>query len=155
MRLTVNQEYAGAEPAVRGKYMKSKVQTWRRNTKLKVVQAMGSKCQICGYSTCTAALEFHHTTQSDKSVSISKLISNPSNWENIVSELKKCILLCSNCHKEIHYGNTKLPEVYQKFDDNLISKDSISKVQKNEVCPVCGGKKTIEIKLAHINAREN
>ena len=38
-----------------------------------------------------------------KDFSLSSTRANPKNWDSIVKELKKCILLCSNCHKEHHY----------------------------------------------------
>lgn len=41
-------------------------------------------------------------------------------WKSLVEEVTKCILLCSNCHREVHDGITKIPENYQKFDESLI-----------------------------------
>lgn len=69
----------------------------------------GSKCSICGYDKCTQALEFHHLNMSEKEFSISdrNLICD---WEIIQSELDKCILVCSNCHREIHAGVTDIKE---------------------------------------------
>lgn len=56
-------------------------------------------CAICGYDKCDAALDFHHTNPQDKKFSITRN-STRSN-KSIVKELNKCILLCSNCHREI------------------------------------------------------
>lgn len=64
-------------------------------------------CSICGYSKCMAALEFHHINPSEKSFAISKAHSGYS-LDEILKELEKCILVCSNCHKEIHAGIIKL-----------------------------------------------
>mgnify|MGYP003534316966 CR=1 FL=1 len=64
-------------------------------------------CSICGYSKCIAALEFHHVNPSEKLFAISKAHSGYS-LEEILKELEKCILVCSNCHKEIHAGFIKL-----------------------------------------------
>ena len=36
------------------------VKEWRRNTKLKLIVCMGSKCQIFGYNKSQKALEYHH-----------------------------------------------------------------------------------------------
>jgi 5-methylcytosine-specific restriction endonuclease McrA len=41
-------------------YSSEKVKKWRKNTKDRMVAAMGGCCQICGYSKSTNALEFHH-----------------------------------------------------------------------------------------------
>lgn len=64
-------------------------------------------CSICGYSKCMAALEFHHVNPSEKSFAISKAHSGYS-LDEILKELSKCILVCSNCHKEIHAGIIEL-----------------------------------------------
>ena len=53
-------------------------------------------CAICGYNKCDNALEFHHTNPRDKIFSIGTLRGH------LAEELNKCILLCANCHKEIH-----------------------------------------------------
>lgn len=75
----------------------------RRAVKIKLVKIKGCKCEICGYNKCIAALEFHHVDPSKKEISIS-LGTNFSEQDikNLVSEIDKCILVCSNCHREIH-----------------------------------------------------
>ena len=64
------------------------------------VDFLGGKCSKCGYSKCAAALEFHHLDPSEKDFEISKS-NKPLN--SVKKELSKCILVCSNCHKEIHF----------------------------------------------------
>lgn len=61
----------------------------------------GSKCQICGYNKCSEALEFHHNNPNEKDFNLSDrdLILD---WQIIKKELDKCILVCANCHREIH-----------------------------------------------------
>ena len=61
---------------------------------------MGGKCKNCGYKTCYSALEFHHTDPDVKEASWGKM--RLWGWERIKNELSKCILLCSNCHREAH-----------------------------------------------------
>ena len=72
----------------------------QRRTELKerAVAYLGGKCKLCPYDRCLAALEFHHPGQKDFE------ISSKSSWEAIVPELDKCVLLCSNCHREVHAG---------------------------------------------------
>lgn len=77
-----------------------------RDVKLRCVQYKGGKCTVCSYSKYIGALEFHHIDPSAKDYNISKLRSYC--WENIKKELKKCVLLCSNCHREFHAGLIKL-----------------------------------------------
>lgn len=77
-------------------------QTIERQRKLKeqAIQYKGGKCASCGYMKYQGALEFHHTDSAEKEFSIAK--SKNTNFEKIKSELDKCILLCSNCHREVH-----------------------------------------------------
>lgn len=119
----------------------SAVREWRRNTKLKCVQGMGSCCQICGYDKCHGALEFHHVDPTEKSFAISQHIANPASWTKIAAEMKKCILLCANCHREVGLGVTPTPDSYQEFDESLIETALLKKVPEKvaKKCPVCGG----------------
>ena len=68
--------------------------------KLKAIEYKGGKCSKCGYDKNLSALEFHHVNSNEKDFEISRYISK--SWESLVIELDKCILVCSNCHKEIH-----------------------------------------------------
>lgn len=81
----------------------------KRRDKLKelAVKYKGGKCCICGYNKYKGALEFHHLDPSKKDFGISAKGYTRS-WELIKKELDKCILVCSNCHKEIHAGFTKI-----------------------------------------------
>jgi len=70
----------------------------RRNNKQRAVKMLGGKCCKCGYNKCLKALEFHHPDD-NKEKNISKLLWS---WNKLIVEIKKCILICSNCHKEMH-----------------------------------------------------
>ncbi len=72
----------------------------RRNIKLKAVEYKGGKCQKCGYNKCVGALDFHHLDPREKDFTIS---GNSGKWENLKKELDKCVLLCKNCHVELHF----------------------------------------------------
>lgn len=65
---------------------------------------------LCGYNKCPTALEFHHKTGEKKDFGLSSKGLTRS-WAKIQKELDKCILVCSNCHKEIHSGLVQLPPV--------------------------------------------
>mgnify|MGYP000644676537 CR=1 FL=1 len=68
--------------------------------KQKAVEYLGGKCSICGYNKCNRALDFHHINPEEKDNTISSLYNY--SWDNIKKELDKCILLCANCHRELH-----------------------------------------------------
>lgn len=72
----------------------------RRSMKLQAIKLLGGKCSICGYSKCIDALEFHHKDPKQKDFRLGA--GNTMSWKEYKSELSKCILVCSNCHKEIH-----------------------------------------------------
>lgn len=81
------------------------VKTRRANTKEKLIKYKGGKCEICGYDKCNQALEFHHVNPEEKSFTISQ--SNIyKNLTILKQEVDKCILVCANCHREIHAGVT-------------------------------------------------
>ena len=68
----------------------------RFRTKAAAIKLLGGKCQKCGWHGNQAALQFHHKNSSDKDF----IIGNAANksWDFIKLEVKKCILLCANCH---------------------------------------------------------
>ncbi len=79
----------------------------RKKVKDLALEYKGGKCQICGYSKCSAALELHHIIPKDKSFGIGEKGYTRS-WEKVKAELDKCVLLCANCHREVEAGITQL-----------------------------------------------
>jgi len=79
----------------------SKRSQWEKSQKIKYVEYKGGKCQLCGYSKCIAALDFHHINPKEKEFSIT---TYRKSWDIVRPELDKCNLLCANCHREIHHG---------------------------------------------------
>lgn len=78
----------------------------QRRVKQKAVDYLGGKCSICDYDKYIGALDFHHINPDEKDFSIAEL--KLSSFEKIKSELDKCILVCANCHREIHGGKTNI-----------------------------------------------
>ena len=72
----------------------------RRSMKLQAIKLLGGKCSRCGYNKCIDALEFHHEDPSIKEFKLGS--GNTMSWKEYKAEALKCILVCSNCHKEIH-----------------------------------------------------
>ena len=77
--------------------------TRQQNFKKQCLDYKGGKCLSCGYNNYQGALEFHHLDPNEKEFHLATVKHNSFNSE-IKRELDKCILLCSNCHREIH-GN--------------------------------------------------
>ncbi len=76
----------------------------RHNRKQKLIEYKGGKCEKCGYDKCIAALNFHHTNPVIKKFELSKSNLCRYSFDVIKAESDKCILVCSNCHMEIHYN---------------------------------------------------
>lgn len=67
--------------------------------KIDAINYKGGKCQVCEYNHSAASLEFHHRDPNKKDFNFGGV--NRS-FNSIKSELDKCDLLCSNCHRETH-----------------------------------------------------
>lgn len=80
------------------------VKNWRTQTKSMLVESLGGKCCNCGYDKCNGALDFHHIDPSIKEYNISDMLRRLMKTALIVTEAKKCVLLCRNCHAEYHAG---------------------------------------------------
>lgn len=78
----------------------------RREQKRKLIAHLGGKCVICGYDKYDGALEFHHVDPTLKEFQISH--RQGAAWAKVVMEAEKCVLLCSNCHREVEAGIVEL-----------------------------------------------
>jgi hypothetical protein len=65
------------------------------------------KCTKCGFGHI-AALDFHHTDPTQKDGNIHRLVSNGQS-KKVREEIKKCVVLCANCHRIHHYQEKKNP----------------------------------------------
>ena len=65
-------------------------------------------CDICGYNKCPTALEWHHD-KDDKYFNPGDIIKGTAvSYDKYVQETNKCMLLCANCHREIHWEQENL-----------------------------------------------
>ncbi|HOZ56458.1 MAG: hypothetical protein BWY51_00975 [Parcubacteria group bacterium ADurb.Bin316] len=92
----------------RAEYLKNAVARRRKNIRQQAIDYKGKKCAICGYNKCLQALEFHHIENSNKDFGISAKGYTKS-WDSVKRELDKCVLLCANCHREVHEGLAAFP----------------------------------------------
>lgn len=114
---------------------------YRNKIKNKLVLIAGGCCELCGYNRCIQALEFHHFNPKDKNFGISQM-NGVKNFITLLEEIKKCCLLCSNCHQEVESGYSSIKE--ENRNDYLIlieleiQKYKESKELKKIDCPICG-----------------
>jgi len=80
----------------------------RRKVKEILVAEAGSRCLLCGYDRCLAALQFHHLDPAEKAFHVSREGVTRS-LAKARAEARKCVLLCSNCHVEVEVGVQALP----------------------------------------------
>lgn len=84
-----------------------------------LIKLLGSKCMRCGAEHRAGSIHFHHTDPKSKKFSVSSKTRRP--LQEILEEVSKCSMVCSNCHNEIHFDNLNAPncrlisvEEYQK-----------------------------------------
>jgi hypothetical protein len=98
---------------------------FKRRKKEQAINIFGGKCQVCGYNKCMGALDFHHLDPSKKDENLGLAIIQWK-WERVKLELDKCILLCANCHREVHYKQIISHELIKLYRPWI-----------EIVCPVC------------------
>ena len=77
------------------------VQKRRKKIKQMAIDYKGGCCEKCGYNKYNEVLEFHHLDPNKKDFGISHK-GHCNSWEKVKKELDKCIMVCANCHREIH-----------------------------------------------------
>ncbi len=88
----------------------------RYRNRIAAIQLLGGKCEHCGFTPTSfkelAAIQFHHKNPEEKEFTIG-LVANKS-WNSIVDELKKCSLLCDNCHSIEHVS-----DITKEFEEEV------------------------------------
>lgn len=84
----------------RGEYSQQK----RRELKAQCVAYKGGQCTVCKLVDDPAVYDFHHIDPKKKDFSFG---STHRSFESLRAELDKCLLVCSNCHRKIHYASSK------------------------------------------------
>lgn len=103
---------------------------------------MGGKCALCGYDKCNSALEFHHINPSEKDYQLSSGSTRSLNRDFV--EARKCILVCSNCHREIHSGLYDSSKLKTSFNEELAEIERQNNDKRKTIkiyyCKECGTK---------------
>jgi hypothetical protein len=92
----------------------------RRAVKQRLVAEAGGSCQLCGYSRCLGALQFHHVEPHGKEFHLAHR-GHSRSIARSRAEMRKCVLLCANCHAEVEGGFANLPvESRGSSDDEAV-----------------------------------
>lgn len=62
-------------------------------------------CMECGENH-PACLQFHHRDKEEKSFTISNAVLRGTSIKTLIKEIKKCDVLCVNCHAKLHWRET-------------------------------------------------
>jgi len=100
--------------------------TLKWTKRIKAINLLGGKCSRCGNDNIFC-LEFHHIEKKEeKEDEIGFLIRSGKGWSIIEREIKKCLLLCANCHSEIHFKSGRGSKIkIDTLNDLNITKCSI------------------------------
>jgi hypothetical protein len=93
---------------------------------------LGKKCNRCGYELSSLKdieiFDFHHQDPSEKDFDIGSALNK--RWEETKEELKKCILLCSNCHRLEHsIRENDIFEIAKKYKGKILYIEGINDLE--------------------------
>ena len=109
-----------------GKKRSAFILRWAK--KIKGINMLGGRCKGCGNDNIFE-LEFHHNESREKEKIISAL--DGYRWSKIEEELRKCTLLCGNCHSLFHYADGAVDP------KNSLNKIVFLQYKGLESCEIC------------------
>lgn len=110
--------------------------------RLMAISLLGGKCEVCGNGEIEV-LCFHHEDSADKEFIIGNCRSKK--WSVSVKEIKKCKLMCHNCHRELHYIEGL----------GVVVKNELLKLKGSSSCSKCGYDKcTNSLAFHHRSGKE-
>lgn len=118
-------------------YIKQQERAIKR--KLELIEYKGGECERCHYRHNLSALEFHHIKPNEKVFQLDSRHLSNMNIEKLKNEVDKCVLLCANCHREIHYpeyNEDNIPSLLETYSTSSVS--TLRSKRKQTACPVCG-----------------
>ena len=77
----------------------------RDERKEKLVEYFQNKCYDCGGKFPICCYDFHHINPLDKKFEIAPRLDG--NFDTIMEEAKKCVMICANCHRVRHYKESR------------------------------------------------
>jgi len=123
------------DPKLYNAYTTLKMREVNRRRKQQAVEYKGGCCEVCGYSKCLGALEFHHRNPNQKDFRVS---NRKFSWKRVWRELAKCSLLCANCHREEHekLKNKEHEKLWKEVRKDIPERKPEGKTTKP--CEQCG-----------------
>ena len=114
-----------------------------KRRKANLISIFGGKCCICGFNDFQEALEFHHVNPEEKEFGLSASSATTKSLEKQIAEVKKCILVCANCHRGIEYNRLSVPDNWRSFFNEDIAQQLLDenyriKHKEKHYCQRCG-----------------
>ena len=98
---------------------------FQKNRNLNLVDT----AKLCGCKKCgemrTYVLDFHHRNPGEKEDTINHMIKS-SSAERIEEEIKKCDILCANCHREFHFLNNAISLSYEEYINGWVAQSVVA-----------------------------
>jgi len=104
-------------------------------------------CVFCGMSNI-ACLDFHHTDETTKNKNVSQLVRDGVALGVLQKEIDKCIVVCGNCHADIHSGR-KPQYNYKKIEQWFFEYKTTLR------CKQCGIRGQAILAFHHTNDNKN
>ena len=117
-------------------YIKQKERALTR--KLEIIESKGGKCEICGYDKNISALEFHHLIPTEKNFQLDSRHLSNTTMGKILEEAEKCILVCSNCHKELHHPSLDKDNIAKLLEEIKSEHIQLKRLPQKAICQQCG-----------------
>lgn len=118
--------------------------------KKEAIKAKGGKCEICQEEYHHSVYDFHHTNPSEKEMCWRQMSS--ASEDKRKKELDKCMLLCSNCHRKLHWEiNNGRPAL---ASENVVEQKVKKSKNKCKTCGIEVSQKAINCKACHHKGRE-
>jgi hypothetical protein len=114
----------------------------RFRLKIKEIEYLGGKCSVCGYDKCPDALSFHHKDPKEKDFGLSGKYC--LSWDKLKRELDKCLLLCNNCHAELHW-EMKKDKMEKLISNNNLVQKRINEIKNKSITRLTGNPNFVEV----------
>jgi hypothetical protein len=101
--------------------------------KYQYIQQLGGKCRNCGYNQHLSPMQFHHVCKESKELTLSAIIMHKARLQDVLVEIDKCCLLCSNCHDAYHAQELDLEFKKQSIGWTVSNPQKVGSPSK--ICP--------------------
>lgn len=104
---------------------------------------IGKMCSLCKEN-CPACLDFHHIRPDKKTRSVSRMVNKGWPKKRILREIRKCVVLCSNCHIKLHKGSSMIPVRNRSYIEKYVIR-----LKNRGYCEMCNEKAPYCLQFDH------